>query len=84
MVECGNVVISSAVISPRARHSIDLTRRSLSREVTDHHPMAERPGEVIDCVTLDPAPSDPLTPGSGPAGVWRRDAGLIDSRDGGK
>ncbi|KAK1885688.1 Undecaprenyl-diphosphatase, partial [Dissostichus eleginoides] len=65
------VVISSAVISLRARHSIDFTHRSISREVTDHHPIAKRPYEVINLATLDLVA---VIPGSGRAGVWRRDA----------
>lgn len=73
---CGTVVISSAMISLWAKRRIDSTRRSISHEVTDHHPIVKRPDEVIDLVTLDLAP---LTPGSGLAGVWRRDAALINS-----
>ncbi|CAB1458278.1 unnamed protein product [Pleuronectes platessa] len=46
-------VISSAVISPRARRRIDLTHRSISREVTDPHPIVKRPDEVANLVPLD-------------------------------
>lgn len=69
----GTVVILSAMISLRARRSIDLTQRSISHEVTDRHPIAKRPDEVIDLVTLDLAL---LTPVSGPVRVWRADAEL--------
>lgn len=65
----GTAVISSTMISLWARRSIILTHRSISREVTLRHPVVKRPDEVIDFVTLDLAP---LTPGSGPVGVWRR------------
>ena len=73
---CGRYVISSAMISLRARFRIDLTHWSIGHEVTDHHPIVKRPDEVIDLVSLD---LDLLTSGSGPAGVCRRDASLINS-----
>ncbi|KAI4832386.1 hypothetical protein KUCAC02_015355 [Chaenocephalus aceratus] len=73
------VLISSAVISLRARHSIDFTHRSISREVTDHHPIAKRPYEVINLATLDLVA---VILGSGPAGVWRRDARSINIKQG--
>lgn len=61
------------MISLRARRGIDLTHRSISCEVTDHHPIVKRPDEVVNLVTLDLAP---LTHGSALAGVWHGDAGL--------
>lgn len=65
------------MISLRARCSIDLTYWSISCEVADHHPIVKRPDEVTDLATLDLAP---LISGSGPVGVWRRDAGLINQQ----
>lgn len=71
----GTVLISSAVISPRTRRCIDLTRRSISHEVTDHHPITERSREAADLVTLDFAPLTSEVWFTGRR-VWRRDAGL--------
>lgn len=65
------------MISLQARRSIDLTYRSISCEVTDHHPIVKRPDEVIDLFTLDLAP---LTSGSDPVRVGHRDAELINQQ----
>lgn len=62
----GTVVILSTMISLRVRHGIDLTRRSIRAEVTDHHPIVKQPDEVINLITLDPGP--PIH-GSAPA-LW--------------